>query len=127
MTAFVYAFETDHGYIKIGISKNTTKRLQWLQFALPFEVRCVKTWEVEHAMHVERVAHHSLVDFRARGEWFRAPINQGLDAVENAIRAVAAGARSKPLEQTRGHGGGSKPKWTDEQVKDAAPMAALTV
>ncbi len=128
MSMSVYAFRSEEGYAKVGVSAKPTERLYWVQQGVPFLLVCLKTWEHEKAILVEIAAHNYLSDFRLKGEWFMASADQVMTAVESAITYVEDGGeamrrlkplRSKGQKAARGRMGGRPLTFTDEQIEAA--------
>lgn len=70
----------DEGYIylvrcgdfhKIGLAKNTNKRLSGLKTSSPFEMKMLKAWRCKRPDLIERVMHKRFAKYRVRGEWFQ--------------------------------------------------------
>ena len=57
-------------YIKIGISKNPTKRLTQLQTGCGEKLRLIKTFQTQNDLSAERKLHKMLWQNKKRGDWF---------------------------------------------------------
>ena len=58
--------------VKIGYSRNVSKRVEQLQTGCSERIRLVKTWFDDRARKIEVIAHHFLKPYRTdgKGEWF---------------------------------------------------------
>ena len=61
------------GYHKIGLAKDTDKRISGLQTSSPFEIELVKSWRCNRPDEIERILHKHYAEHRFRGEWFKLP------------------------------------------------------
>jgi len=84
-------------YYKIGIAKDTSKRLLGIRTGCPFPVELVKSWETDSAQKIERLMHCRFKAYRANGEWFRLPIEiiEELKAVEKIGNAFRSGQQNE--------------------------------
>lgn len=83
----VYAIESPQGLVKIGKSGNPDQRISTLSSAGGFEP--VSVWyslPVPNAAAIETAAHGALAEFRQMGEWFKAPFDAAVDAVQSLIK-----------------------------------------
>jgi len=85
MTRSIYLIlNEDNDHIKIGISKNATKRVKQLQTGSSSKLTLLYEREVEHASKVERNLHQYYKDYRVHGEWFELP-DDIYTAIDNKI------------------------------------------
>ena len=73
---FVYfILNEDSNAIKIGLAKDTAKRLKALQTSSPAKLKLIKTMQVDGlkaAQELEQSLHKQFHEIRLSGEWFRA-------------------------------------------------------
>ena len=72
-TGGVYLLEHEHGYVKIGRSKNPVKRLATLETACPYDIKLVGVIETDDAARLESKLHDRYDGYRKSGEWFNLP------------------------------------------------------
>lgn len=71
---FVYVITGGRRHVKIGHSKDVTKRLKGIQTGCPFTVRIAGQWKTTRAQEIERRSHSMLAKYRWAGEWFDVPV-----------------------------------------------------
>lgn len=103
MKNFVYIIGATDGPQKIGIARDVTRRLQFIQSGsyTPLAVAHAVAADAELAPHVENYAHWILREHRLSGEWFRVTPQEAAKAVGEAIEAVAKGERKAKLVRGR--------------------------
>ncbi|MCY7277424.1 MAG: GIY-YIG nuclease family protein [Phormidesmis sp. CAN_BIN44] len=73
---FVYfILNEDSKAIKIGLAKDSTKRLKALQTSSPAKLKIIKTVQVDGlkaAQELEQSLHKQFSEIRLAGEWFKA-------------------------------------------------------
>ncbi len=79
-SGYVYFIKMQEGaehlmYVKIGYSKDVGTRLQDLQVGSPFELVLLRKIFSENAPELEKEMHAKYAQYRARGEWFRMPVD----------------------------------------------------
>lgn len=81
---FVYLIKGGD-YHKIGIAKDTRKRVSGIKTSCPFPVEVLRFWESRSAQRVEKLLHRRFKSYQANGEWFRLPTDviQELMVIEN--------------------------------------------
>lgn len=60
-------------FYKIGIAKDTRKRISGLKTSSPFEMEMVKSWRCNRPDEIESILHKRYAEHRFRGEWFKLP------------------------------------------------------
>lgn len=81
----LYVIKHEHGYVKIGKSKDPHNRVKALQSACPYNLEVFTTFDVIGDWHaVENHIHDVYQDDSVRGEWFDIPTRQlvYLDEIE---------------------------------------------
>lgn len=93
----VYIVADENGWHKIGVTTDIDLRLYHLSRDIGFKpVTLVRTIPAgPAAAKVENLAHWALIDFEHRHEWFNAPANVAIEAVEDAMRRHDAGEQMK--------------------------------
>ena len=83
---FVYVIGSEAGPNKIGISNDVVKRLAYIRSASgqPHRIMHQSAVPAGLAAKIERRAHWYLKDFHMTGEWFAAPADRAIDAIERA-------------------------------------------
>jgi uncharacterized protein YlaI len=61
------------GHYKIGIAKDTKKRISGIKTSSPFEIEILKSWRCKRPAIIEKIMHTLFGEHRVRGEWFRLP------------------------------------------------------
>jgi len=69
----VYVIRHELGLTKIGVATDPKERLSGIQVGSPFEMRLVRSKEVENAERVEKFLHDHFRKYHLRGEWFDIP------------------------------------------------------
>lgn len=72
---------------KVGISRQSERRIKGLISATGRDVKVEKTWTLSmpQVRQVEKIAHKALSTFRTAGEWFSCSPDQAIEAVLEAI------------------------------------------
>ena len=90
MIDYMYIISNDQGFIKVGISKNPTKRIRQLQTGNEHVLTLLHTEEFEcsrnHLLKIEKLVHnHFNVNCLShRGEWYEISPDQ-LEKIKNFI------------------------------------------
>lgn len=68
---------------KIGVSKNSTKRVKKLQTGCPYQIEIVKLFKTSRPFKIEKALHNMYAQYKwnydgdvISGEWFQLPINE---------------------------------------------------
>lgn len=81
----IYLAEHEHGFIKVGRSKNPSSRVSSINSSCPYDVELLTTIESDKDSSVEGTIHTYLGKYRESGEWFRPP-TRVVDALSDADR-----------------------------------------
>lgn len=91
MIDYIYIISNDQGYIKVGVSKDPTKRLRQLQTGNEHTLSLLFTEEFNcarnHLLKIEKQIHRTL-SLKAedhRGEWFKLPSDTDIQNIKNFI------------------------------------------
>ena len=98
----VYIIQAESGPLKVGIADSPTKRFGQIQASCWEDLEIVKVWWTPGyfvSQRVESAAHTLLAEYRIRGEWFNASVDQASEAVEAAIAEVLEGSPGAKLRQ----------------------------
>lgn len=83
--SFIYVMKGDHGYCKIGVSRNPLDRLATLHTASPVPLSMAYVAVTPgDAYNIEALAHAALAGQRVNGEWFNCSVSQAVAAVSGA-------------------------------------------
>lgn len=88
MMKSIYVFQNpENKKIKIGIAQDWEKRYRGLSNAIGTNLTTLfVSEETEYARVIEALAHDSLVDIRARGEWFSCAPEKAVSTVKEAFK-----------------------------------------
>ena len=89
----VYVLTSDHGLIKVGISKNPEKRVKDIRAASGLVIDLAHVRELENASAVEHAAHIVLDAKRRCGEWFDVTVDEAITAIDFVIEGLSRGER----------------------------------
>jgi T5orf172 domain len=89
----VYVLKSDHGLIKVGISKDPEKRLKGIRANSGLVIDLAHARELENAAAVEHAAHVILNTKRRGGEWFDITVEEAVSAIDAAIEGLARSER----------------------------------
>lgn len=91
----VYVVGDERGWHKIGVTADIDLRLYHLSRDIGFKpVHLVHAvFGDRDSVHIENLAHWSLIDFESRYEWFNVPADRAIAAVEDAKVRFEAGER----------------------------------
>ena len=66
----VYIIEHEHGYVKIGVSKNPVGRMSELQTGCPYKLTLLGEIYADEPFKVEKNLHERFKIKQTRGEWY---------------------------------------------------------
>lgn len=78
----IYIIGPESGPYKVGKTSDVSKRLAALQTANPFRLKVHFSIQEGDASGAERDAHNALAKHRLSGEWFDAPLDEIISAIE---------------------------------------------
>jgi predicted GIY-YIG superfamily endonuclease len=87
---YLYIIGNDKGFIKVGVSKNPTKRVKQLQTGNEHKLTLLFTEEFEcsrkHLLHIEKEVHKALrrMSNKCIGEWFEIDECK-MDSIKNTL------------------------------------------
>lgn len=93
MEVFVYVIaSSEEGPVKIGFSKDVSKRLRQLQtgHAEKLHVFHKRALDKKHALIVEKAVHDTLKHSRRQGEWFALDVENAILEVDFAVITFAS-------------------------------------
>lgn len=86
----VYVMKTDNGTIKIGISKDVSKRAKALNCLYPFNIiDFYKTKPCSNAFEIEKIMHTKFSKEKYFGEWFYADYDYTVSCLKNVFSKKA--------------------------------------
>lgn len=87
---YIYIISNSNGFVKVGVSKNPTKRVKQLQTGNGEKLKLLFTEEFEctrkHLLHIEKKIHKDLSQKCSKqiGEWFQISPEQ-IQSIKNTI------------------------------------------
>ena len=79
----VYLLKSDYtGYYKIGVSKDTTKRLKQLLTGSSENISILHRFKTDIPFKVETALHNFLQAYKVNREWYDLPIEYEFDFIE---------------------------------------------
>lgn len=99
MNSSVYVVGPEGGPFKVGIARNLKRRLTGLQIGSPERLRVHHAILHHDAAAIERAVHALLADRRLTGEWFRAALEEIIEALHVAIAGHIEATR-RPIRLT---------------------------
>jgi Meiotically Up-regulated Gene 113 (MUG113) protein len=91
----VYVIQESQGPIKIGFSRNPTRRLADLQAATAKPLFLRHTIFATNGPRIEKGAHAILDHKKVNGEWFDATVDEGIAAIQEAKKFATRGQSIK--------------------------------
>lgn len=79
----VYLLKSDYsGYYKIGVSKNTSKRIKQLQTGSSENIQIVHVYKSDIPFKLETALHNRFSMYKINREWYNLPIEDHFDFIE---------------------------------------------
>lgn len=96
---FVYVLKNPlNETVKIGVAQNVERRISQLQTGAGVELELIyQSMVCSNAFSIERDVHAHFEQYRTFGEWFKVPVNEVIDYLENQ-RYVLKSEYSKLLK-----------------------------
>lgn len=96
----VYAIAHEHGFVKIGRSKNPQQRLSNHQTSCPYNLWLLASLPVSDSRAVETDLHEMLDEKQVRGEWFELEYDD-YDDIVDMMKMAASSTEFESVEGFR--------------------------
>jgi DNA-binding XRE family transcriptional regulator len=126
----VYVLKSDHGLVKVGISKNPEKRAKDLRSHSGLVIDLAYARELENAGSVERAAHIILDAKRRNGEWFDVTVEEAISAIDLAVEGLPRSElfeKDSPCSAAQCRMARAALRWTTKDLAKRARIDGNTV